>query len=552
MQRIVSYICVAILLVGVCVPACAQFSPGDLSKAHQHLEGMGNCLQCHESGNEISGAKCLTCHQEIKASLDAKRGYHFKISNQQCVACHKEHLGREAQTMLFDKNTFDHSQTGFGRTGKHATTACEDCHAKKNITNARILEIVSKQNRQTFLGLSQACVSCHPDRHNGTVGVDCKRCHDTKSFSPVSASFDHAKTKLRLSGKHATLACNKCHTTLEQKVKGKPLLFVTKDFGDCSPCHVSPHSVNFVKAQPCGSCHSPENWKTGKQSGKFNHDLTQFKLVGRHALVACEQCHKEGARSSLGGALKLAHNRCVDCHSDYHRGEFAVEFQNDCAKCHTASGFKPSTFTVLEHNAGRFPLRGAHLATPCEKCHAVGGDGRKPFRFSNIRCEACHKDKHGGQFARDMATQSCAACHSTDDWFPKSFDHSKTSFALVGKHATAECKNCHKVKHVGGVEIALYRGTTTKCESCHKEVHAGQFATNGGTECASCHTPMGWKMLVFNHEKQSAFVLTGAHKRIECRRCHKEERRGETSFIRYKPLSTKCESCHAQGTFGNG
>jgi hypothetical protein len=58
--------------------------------------------------------------------------------------------------------------------------------------------------------------------------------------------------------------------------------------------------------------------------------------------------------------------------------------------------------------------------------------------------------------------------------------------------------------------------------------------------------------LVFDHEKQSTFALTGAHKRVECRQCHREERRGERTFIRFKPMSAKCESCHAQGSIGNG
>ncbi|TAK61956.1 MAG: hypothetical protein EPO24_05385, partial [Bacteroidetes bacterium] len=74
--------------------AYAQFSPGELSRAHEQLEGTTNCTQCHEVGKEISGGKCLNCHLEIKQQLDLKRGFHFHTSTARCVTCHKEHLGK--------------------------------------------------------------------------------------------------------------------------------------------------------------------------------------------------------------------------------------------------------------------------------------------------------------------------------------------------------------------------------------------------------------------------------------------------------------------------
>jgi hypothetical protein len=532
----------------------AQFSPGDLSKAHQQLEGVNNCLQCHETGNEISGKKCTACHAEIQNVINAKHGFHFRNAAKSCVECHKEHLGRSAQAVQFNDRTFDHALTGFTRTGKHATIECDDCHAKKSIADAAVLKIVNEKGRATYLGLSATCVSCHRDKHDATVGTDCKSCHTTEKWSPVAKTFDHAKTEFALVGKHATVVCSKCHTTMAARAKDTPLVFATKAFRDCAPCHASPHHPEFVKAQACKSCHAPEDWKSAKMSGKFNHDLTAFKLIGRHEAVACEKCHKGGTKSSVGKSLKLAHNRCSDCHADYHKGEFAQRFNGTCENCHTPFGFAPATFTFVMHNQGRFALTGAHVATPCEKCHARNAEGRKVFHFASTHCESCHKDKHGGQFAKEMTKQSCAACHSTADWFPKSFDHSKTSFPLVGKHAKVSCETCHTPKVIGGNQTAQYKGTTTTCQSCHEDVHAAQFSrkAEGGkfigsaeTACVSCHKPDGWKQLVFDHNRQSVFQLTGGHLRVECRECHREERRAEKAFVRYKPMSTKCESCHA-------
>ena len=168
------------------------------------------------------------------------------------------------------------------------------------------------------------------------------------------------------------------------------------------------------------------------------------------------------------------------------------------------------------------------------------------FRFTGVRCESCHKDQHGGQFKSLMAQQSCAACHSTEEWKLQRFDHSKTSFVLAGKHATVPCSGCHKPQKNGKAVVVQYRGVTTRCESCHTDPHARQFDVSGSTSCTGCHTSEGWQQLVFDHNRQSTFQLTGAHVKVQCRACHKEERLGRKVVIQYKPISTKCESCHTQ------
>ena len=52
----------------------AQISPGDLTKAHADLEGISNCTKCHEIGEKVLSSKCLDCHKEIKALVNAKIG----------------------------------------------------------------------------------------------------------------------------------------------------------------------------------------------------------------------------------------------------------------------------------------------------------------------------------------------------------------------------------------------------------------------------------------------------------------------------------------------
>jgi hypothetical protein len=536
------------VLGGISSELHAQFSPGALSRAHMHLEGTQNCATCHEVGKEISGAKCLTCHVEIKAGLDARRGFHFTVSaERKCVACHKEHLGRDVQTTIFRRETFDHRQTGFELTGKHSTIQCEQCHTHNNIRSSQVLDIVAKSGRQTFLGLNAECVSCHEDRHRGTVGADCQTCHATASWLPAQG-FDHAATSFPLVGKHAPVQCASCHAELRPANAGSPVLFTTNAFADCTPCHKSPHREQFAE-QSCKSCHSPEGWS--RIAGRaFDHDMTGFKLVGRHAILRCEQCHKTRG----GGApatYRMPHEKCTDCHEDYHRGEFAGTFANDCAQCHTEQGFRPSTFTHEWHSRSRFPLAGAHGATPCSSCHYDAARSSPRFSFTDVSCTACHTDRHGGQFNDVMSHQSCGTCHTTVAWKSVTFDHDQTNFPLAGKHAAATCEACHKPAPAAGV--VQYRGTLRECQSCHQDNHRGQFAgVDGATDCARCHSTNGWQILVFDHNTQSKFALTGAHARVPCTLCHHEDESEEGRFIRFKPTPTDCQSCHTEGVRSDG
>jgi hypothetical protein len=609
-----------LLIAAVCLLprlSMAQLSPGELSKAHAPLEGISNCSQCHESGQEISGVKCLACHGEIKKEIDAKHGYHFLSSGNTCITCHKEHLGKDAKITQFDEARFDHSKSGFALAGKHGTLKCEQCHTDKFIVSADVRKVLKDHPHKTFLGLEQRCSSCHADRHKGTVSQECQTCHTTNGWKPAT-SFDHGKAKFVLVGKHKPIECAKCHGEMSTKAPGESVLFSTKGFSDCKPCHASPHGSKFAD-KTCKSCHSAEGWKV---VAAFNHSDTRYPLLGKHLSVACEKCHvemgvKKGQnidfktrafadckpchdtphRSSFGDrqckachtptawfslaagpfdhtftkyTLKGKHvslqcdkchkqtpqkptfvrrffipyGKCLDCHTDYHKGQFTKKYADDCALCHTENSYKPSSFSLKSHSDTRFPLKGAHAAVLCNECHKKSGQTEAVFAFVSVRCESCHADKHNGQFNKFMADSGCARCHSTSDWKTVSFDHVSTKFQLVGKHLAVRCSDCHREQIAAGVKRVVYQGVATECQSCHKDVHAGQFAQGGESKCASCHSPIAWRTLLFNHETQSVFQLTGAHKNVPCRSCHKEEKVLEQKIVRYKPLPTKCETCH--------
>lgn len=63
-------------LTFITIQVFAQLSPGELSKAHAHLEGLSNCTKCHVLGEKETTSKCLECHKEIKNLINQKKGYH--------------------------------------------------------------------------------------------------------------------------------------------------------------------------------------------------------------------------------------------------------------------------------------------------------------------------------------------------------------------------------------------------------------------------------------------------------------------------------------------
>jgi hypothetical protein len=600
------------LLLVICAQALSQISPGELSRAHAQLEGVSNCTQCHEHGEEISATKCLACHTDIREAINARHGFHFLNTSTSCMICHKEHLGREAGITLFDKKQFDHAKTGFSLSGMHASAHCNSCHTDKNIANAALLQSLKQHPRQTFLGLQQQCVSCHADRHVGTLGTNCQNCHDAREWKPA-ALFAHAKTNFPLTSKHAAVACIQCHPAMQALDKTKPIFFTTKkfedcipchtsphgerftmqfcnschtaegwsivrnfdhsktvfpligkhatvacaechinlghrtgtaknefrtkEFQDCSPCHVSPHAPSFSK-QSCLSCHTPARWAAMSQK-PFDHSLTSFPLRGKHAQLECRQCHETTGKHSFAQSFKLLKTTCAECHKDPHKGVFQRAYANDCSLCHNEETFIPSTFTLEHHQRSRFPLTGAHTAIPCRECHM--SQKKLIFSFNRMACESCHSDRHEGRFASIMKGQSCDVCHVTNEWKKILFDHTQTRFSLIGKHAIVACEDCHKKF---GSTIVMYKGTSTKCGDCHADPHQGQFSEEKGEICSRCHMPVGWKNLLFDHNAQSSFALTGAHANVACVSCHPQGQQEGKIFTRYKPLATKCESCH--------
>lgn len=508
----------------------AQISPGDLTSAHAHLEGISNCTKCHEVGKKVLASKCLDCHKEIKELIDLNRGYHSSsdVKSRECFSCHNEHHGRNFKIVRFDTAKFDHRDTRFELIGKHSSASCRSCHKNEFIKVKK-----SQKKSGTYLGLGTTCLDCHADYHQHTLSENCISCHNFNAFKPVSG-FNHQKTKFPLKGKHQAVDCLKCHKVTElngttfQKFSGIA-------FSNCTDCHKDVHENKF--GSDCRKCHNEESFLKVAGLTSFNHDKTDYPLAGKHLNVECKSCHKQ----SLTARLKF--NLCSDCHKDYHEGQLKKPgITTDCKDCHSLDGFKTSHYTVERHNQGSFQLQGSHLATPCFSCHKKGTNW--VFKDLKKRCVDCHENIHQNAIDRKyFGDRQCENCHTVSLWSQVQFDHNSTDFKLNGKHGTAKCKQCHFKEAQDGTVKQLFSGLANRCLDCHTDIHYNQFDTKDNTSCTRCHGYERWKPVQFSHDK-TRFKLDGSHKDLACSKCHKEVSNGTVRYIQYKFEDITCSSCH--------
>ena len=547
------YLIIIFYLIGV-VSTLAQLSPGDLSNPHRHLEGLKNCTKCHEIGEKVQPDKCLDCHALLKTRIKENLGLHARTEFKNCVECHSDHQGREFNLIWWKEGigNFDHSKTGYSLEGKHRLLECRACHNSDHIAEKQKYVTQKKDLNRTYLGLDKDCISCHQDEHRGQLSVNCVKCHNLDAWKPAPY-FNHNQTRFSLTGKHLFVDCILCHKRIKEKTDTQDkgyLKFKGLKFSACSDCHHDPHSGRL--GTYCKKCHSVNSWK-GIANQNFDHDQTRFPLVGLHRKVSCNQCHRTNR------SLKnLEFNRCSFCHTDYHRGQFSHRQQKgECKECHTEEGFLPSSFTVEQHNLGRYPLQGAHLAVPCNLCHPKGQNGMINFRFSSTYCQTCHRDPHKKGAEQYLSENDigykndvCEYCHTVNSWGAINFDHSKTNFPLSGKHQSVLCKSCHTYTGPDPDILVVLKINKNECQECHQDIHAGQFKSSesDGSDntnfirCEKCHTTANWRASNFDHNIHSKFKLEGAHKSLKCSQCHKTVNENGVTFIRYKPINTSCSS----------
>ena len=575
-------------------PADAQVSPGPLARAHADLDQLTKCLLCH-TRSETMAQRCLACHTEIAWSKAEKRGLHARADYAKCESCHPDHAGRDFAMVRWDEGSaerFRHERTGYALTGAHAALRCAQCHTAANQKSAVAPKIKKKNRAESFLGLERACASCHTDPHAGRFGATCDKCHKTTAWAALDAStFDHEKTRYPLRGRHAELACAACHDATHAWGP-KPR------FDRCDACHKDAHAGTATlagKPADCAACHGLKGFAPSTFT-LVMHDKSAYPLAGKHRQVECATCHrsKDAALSastgSAGFRFRLEHAACASCHGQPHGTEFAgAKASPTCAPCHDLEGFRPSRFSVASHAKTAFPLLGTHAAADCRACHDVRRTGLAPLAPAAVTragtaafamsiperaCADCHADPHAGRF---RSSTSCADCHGITSFRPSLVsvgEHARYSFPLEGAHRAVPCADCHRDVKSGalpaGHGASLVRAerraspltfavAERACASCHADPHAGQFASpaSRARTCERCHGLEAFRPAErFDHGRDTAFPLDGAHKGVACARCHAAatvaSSAGATGtgagaakkIVRYRGVSAACESCH--------
>jgi hypothetical protein len=353
--------------------------------------------------------------------------------------------------------------------------------------------------------------------------------------------------------------------------------------GPLSRAHEDPHKGQFAAGtdgSDCSACHSSTSFKP-PLFGREAHMKSSFPLVGKHSTLPCVKCHVAEGREAQ---FKIGNRLCQECHAEPHGGEFASEpYSNKCDLCHTEAGFEVTTFSRERHVQTRFPLTGSHTEVACNKCHKpltpavskvakeiekvsfsvspleaadkrTAPSAQRQYHFASRACDTCHTDPHG---ISPQANLSCETCHTPQEWkalLP--FDHSRTRSRLEGPHkAVAQafpCIMCHnasvQVDRVAAGTAPVFSGTTMQCSKCHVGMnpHGGQFSSpaNRQKDCSSCHIPKAWNAGGFDHDS-SGFILSSAHSKATCVKCHKEQKDESGGIVRvYRNTPADCLKCH--------
>ncbi len=294
----------------------AAVMPGPVIEGHAELEAA--CANCHVRFDRAAQRKlCLDCHKPVAADVRTGGGYHGRIRERECRACHTEHRGRGAGIVRLDEANFDHAMTDFPLRGRHRGRNCTSCHRAKAKYSQAPLD----------------CVGCHrkEDKHKNGLGPKCGNCHDESSWK--EARFEHGKTRFPLRLAHAAsgVKCTDCH--IDNKFVETPR--------ECNSCHRQDDSHKGHFGPRCDNCHNEGDWKLAS----FRHDRdTRFVLLDRHRTTKCGSCHRTPLYK------EKTPTRCVACHrgDDIHHNTLGPRY----GECHAQQGWSGSQVRFFHERVG--------------------------------------------------------------------------------------------------------------------------------------------------------------------------------------------------------
>jgi hypothetical protein len=311
--------------------------------------------------------------------------------------------------------------------------------------------------------------------------------------------------------------CAQCHVQFNRSQQRTLCLDCHEEIAEDFATGTGFHSLSpDVGQRECSQCHTDHTGRDtdilGLDIESFDHDLTDFHLLGKHAEVECEGCHLPNL------TFHDAELDCVSCHrdDDQHRGNLG----DDCAACHAETAWTDVTF---DHEAETmYALLGKHAETDCVSCHID-----EQYESTSTYCVSCHRedDTHKGTNGTE-----CQNCHTALDWAEVLFNHFEaTGFALSGGHSGLDCDNCHTGNK-------FEQSLSQDCYDCHADDDA-HMGVNGRM-CNDCHRVTEWLDTTFDHNRDTDFALHDAHADLTCDGCHLEP-------VALALPATDCFGCHA-------
>jgi len=246
------------------------------------------------------------------------------------------------------------------------------------------------------------------DNPHGDISFDCELCHSAEgwAFKAKAIDFRHEDTGFPLIGAHVETGCKDCHESLVFAHIGT----------SCIDCHIDVHSGEF--GLNCDNCHVPISWENRFPVWE-EHNRTRFPLLGFHANLDCESCHRDAADREYTTPVE-----CNGCHnkdfmSSRNPDHQLAGFDSQCEGCHSPASI--SWQQVQYTHPTIFILRGAHQNIECLSCH------QSRYTGTESSCENCHMEDYNATMEPDHSKfgfpLDCAACHDEWQWENTVFDH---------------------------------------------------------------------------------------------------------------------------------
>ncbi len=232
----------------------------------------------------------------------------------------------------------------------------------------------------------------------------------------------------------------------------------------------------------CDNCHLTEDWKAGIQ---FDHDQTNFQLLGRHKSLACSACHTGDTVDQLH-EFSSADPQCSTCHIDPH----STQLGYDCSRCHLFSDWLNMNWRDA-HDGTFFPLLGAHRSLDCVSCHKTTDFTSDRLDF---RCASCHLDQYVGVAEHDAySTTFCDMCHNPFAWSPAQIELHDIVFSIYSGAHRGKWTTCEGECHINPGDYDIFScGLNGVChkhdEDKMNQKHNGKSGYAYESErCYSCH-----------------------------------------------------------------